>query len=134
DFNKVLWSCLSWDPSMSVEEITREYSRYFIGAKHQEQFARGLRDLEKDWVGRLLTNTVVDQTLELFQTMEKEATPQEKLNWRFQEGLYRAYYDGYIRGRLVHETMLEQEAIAALKEAPRSGALAAIDRAEKILE
>jgi len=134
DFNKVLWSCLGWDPSMTAEQITREYSRYFISNKDEQEFARGLLELEKDWVGKLSTNTAVDQTLLLFQALEKQATPQEKLNWRFQEGLYRAYYDGYTRARLLYETRLEQEALAVLKTAPQAGALAAVDQAQKILD
>jgi hypothetical protein len=134
DFNKVLWSCLGWDPDMMMEEISREYSRYFIGARHGQEFANGLLGLEKNWTGRLSTNTAVEQTLLLFQSLEKQATPQEKLNWRFQEGLYRAYYDGYIRARLLYETRLEQEALAALKNAPQVGALAAVEQAQKILD
>jgi len=134
DFNKVLWSCLGWDPSMKVEEITEEYSRHFIGQKDGKEFARGLLQLEQDWVGKLLTNTAVDQTLLLFQNLEKQATPQEKLNWRFQEGLYRAYYDGYIRARLIYETRLESEAIEVLKTAERAGSLSSIDQAQKILD
>ena len=100
----------------------------------EQEFARGLLELEKDWVGKLSTNTTVDQTLLLFQALEKQATPQEKLNWRFQEGLYRAYYDGYTRARLLYETRLEQEALAVLKTASQIGALAAIDQAQKILD
>jgi hypothetical protein len=134
DFNKVLWSCLGWDPSMNVEEITQEYSRYFMGQKDGKEFARGLLELEQDWVGKLATNTAVDQTLLLFQNLEKKATPQEKLNWRFQEGLYRAYYDGYIRARLIYETRLESEAIEVLKSAERTGSLASMDQAQKILD
>src|SRR5437867_353684 len=134
DFNKVLWSCLGWDPDMKVEDIAREYSRYFIGARDGEEFARGLLALEQNWVGKLLTNGAVDQTLLLFQALEKQATPQEKLNWRFQEGLYRAYYDSYTLARLLYETRLEQEALAVLKTAPQAGALAAIDQAQKILD
>jgi len=134
DFNKVLWSCLGWDPSMKVEEITEEYSRHFIGQKDGKEFARGLLQLEQDWAGKLSTNTAVDQTLLLFQNLEKQATPQEKLNWRFQEGLYRAYYDGYIRARLIYETRLESEAIEVLKTAKRAGSLASIDQAQKILD
>src|SRR2546425_2820620 len=72
DFNKVLWSCLGWDPDMNVEEICREYSRYFIGARQGDEFARGLLALEQNWVGRLLTNSAVDETLVLFQTLEKQ--------------------------------------------------------------
>ena len=133
DFNKVLWSCLGWDPDMKEEAIAREYGRYFIGGRDGDEFARGLLDLEQDWVGRLQTDSTVEQTLLLFQGLEKQATPQEKLNWRFQEGLYRAYYDGYIRARLIYETKLEEETIAVLKTAPQIGALSAVDQAEKIL-
>ena len=78
------------EPEMKIEQIAREYSQYFIGEKDAEDFARGLMALEQNWVGRLLTNNAVEQTLLLFQALEKQATPQEKLNWRFQEGLYRA--------------------------------------------
>src|SRR5205085_10280432 len=113
---------------------TREYSRYFIGARQGDDFARGLLQLEQDWVGKVATNTTIDQTLLLFQMLEKQATPQEKLNWRFQEGLYRAYYDGYIRARLIYETRLELEAIDVLKTARQSGALSAVDKAEAILD
>jgi len=66
--------------------------------------------------------------------MEKDATPQDKLNWRFQQGLYRAYYDAYIRRRLIYETKLEDRAMDVLKNAKQLGSLAAIDQAEAILD
>jgi hypothetical protein len=47
-----------------------------------------------------MMNESVYKTLRIFQEMEKDATPQEKLNWRFQQGLYRAYYDAYIKRRI----------------------------------
>jgi hypothetical protein len=133
DFNKVLWSCLGWDPAMPVEAITREYSRYFISGRFEESFSRGLLALEENWVGPLRQNEGVETTLRRFQEMERAATPQDRLNWRFQQGLYRAYYDAYLRARLIHETGLEEQARAALKSAPQSGALAAVARAEEIL-
>jgi hypothetical protein len=134
DFNKVLWSCLGWDPEMKVEDITREYSRYFISGRFEESFSRGLLALEENWVGPLRQNDGVEKTLRLFQEMERTATPQDKLNWRFQQGLYRAYYDAYIRARLIYEIGLEEQARAALKSARESGALAALGRAEQILD
>ena len=36
------------------------------------------------------------------------------LNWRFQQGLYRAYYDAYIKQRLMYETGLMADAKAVL--------------------
>jgi len=134
DFNKVLWSCLGWDPDMKVEDIAKEYSRYFISKRYEDKFARGLFGLERNWVGPLKDNDGVYETLKLFQEMETDATPQDKLNWRFQQGLYRAYYDAYIKARLGYETELEKQAMDVLKNAGQLGSLAAIAKAEAILD
>jgi hypothetical protein len=76
----------------------------------------------------------VSETLRIFQEMEREATPQEKLNWRFQLALYRAYYDAYTRRRLIYETELEEKAMDVLRAAERVGAEQALNRAEAILD
>ena len=49
-------------------------------------------------------------------------------------GLYRAYYDAYIKMRLPFETKLEKEAIEVLKNAKDLGSLVAMKRAEEILD
>ncbi|MHC4805666.1 MAG: hypothetical protein ACYTBX_05305 [Planctomycetota bacterium] len=134
DFNKVLWSCLGWDPDMKVEDVATEYSRYFISPRYEQKFAEGLFGLERNWVGPLKDNDDVYRTLKLFQEMEKNATPQDKLNWRFQQGLYRAYYDAYVKARLYYETELEKQAMEVLNKANQIGALKAVDEAEAILD
>lgn len=134
DVNKIVWSSLGWDPEKPVIEILREYGRYFIGPDFEEGFARGLLALEENWRGPLLTNSAVNTTLQQFQTMEKEASPVLLSNWRFQEGLYRAYYDAYERSRLLNETALEDRAMAALRSAKRIGAMKAMTEAERILD
>ena len=134
DVNKVIWSSLGWDPNRDVETILREYSRYFIGRRFEDAFTEGLVGLEENWAGPLAQNDVVYETLKRFQEMEKWATPREKLNWRFQQGLYRAYYDAYIKARVHYETELEKEAIEVLGKAPELGSLNAMDRAEAIYE
>ncbi|MHC4528710.1 MAG: hypothetical protein ACYS29_12615, partial [Planctomycetota bacterium] len=96
DVNKFIWACLGWDPDMKVEDILRDYSKYFISGRYAEKFSDGLLGLERNWQGPLLTNVGVYETLKIFQQMERDATPQEKLNWRFQLALYRAYYDAYV--------------------------------------
>ncbi|MHC4637577.1 MAG: hypothetical protein ACYTBV_08760 [Planctomycetota bacterium] len=134
DFNKVLWSCLGWDPAMKVEDIVKEYSRYFISKRYEESFAKGIFALEKNWIGPIKENDGIYETLELFQEMEKNATPQDKLNWRFQLALYRAYYDAYIKVRLHYETELEAQAVEVLKKAKEIGAVNAVNRADAILK
>jgi hypothetical protein len=134
DVNKFVWSGLGWDPNAHVTTILREYSRYFIGDGYVDSFTQGLLALERDWRGRLLTNSGVDTTLQQFQALEKSATPSDLRNWRFQQALYRAYYDGYTRSRLIYETELEARAMEQLRKAPEVGALAAIAGAEAQLE
>jgi hypothetical protein len=56
------------------------------------------------------------------------------LNWRFQQALYRAYYDAYQRTRLLYETQLEERALEQLRAAKRLGSHLAIKEAEAILD
>jgi hypothetical protein len=134
DVNKFVWSGLGWDPKADVHAILRDYSRYFIGPRYTENFAQGLLALEKNWEGPALTNAGIYTTLQQFQSLEKAASPQDRLNWRFQQALYRAYYDAYVRSRLIYETQLEDAAMDHLRQAGRTGALTAVAAAENTLE
>jgi hypothetical protein len=133
DVNKIVWSTLGWSPDADVVEVLRDYSRYFLGPGYADSFAHGLLALEKNWQGLALTNAGIYTTLQQFQALEKAASPQVRLNWRFQQALYRAYYDAFIRSRLLYETQLEDEAMAELRRARRIGALRALGRAEEVL-
>ena len=134
DVNKCIWSALGWDERADVREILREYSRYFIGPAFAERFADGLLALEKNWEGPVLKNAGIDAALKEFRAMEKSAPPSVKLNWRFQQALYRAYYDGYVRTRLKYETDLEAEALARIRESRSLGTMKAMAEAEAILD
>jgi hypothetical protein len=133
DVNKIVWNGLGWNPEASVVEILRDYSRYFIGANYTDSFTQGLLALEQNWVGPLLTNKGVNTTLQQFQTLERQAAPSDLLNWRFQQALYRAYYDAYVRSRLLYENALEEVALERLRDARRTGTLLAMNEAERIL-
>lgn len=62
--------------------------------------------------------------------MERAANPRQLANWRFQQALYRAYYDAYIRARLLQETAAEERAMEALRQQGAEG----IAAAERILD
>jgi len=134
DVNKMIWSALGWDPEARVIDVLRQYSRYFIGERYAEDFAPGLLSLERNWQGPLLANGGVETTLAQFQTMEKAASPAELKNWRFQQALFRAYYDNYVRHRLIWETDLEAQAMERLRAAPACGAFLSMDGAKRILD
>jgi len=133
DVNKFVWSSLGWNPELDITEILSEYSRYFIGSRYETSFARGLRELERNWRGPLETNTSVYSTLDDFREMERGANPATLANWRFQQALYRAYYDAYVRARLIYESDLESKATNELRLAKTDGSLAVVDRASKLL-
>jgi hypothetical protein len=140
DVNKFIWSGLGWNPDASPKSILVDYSRFFIGDDAADNFATGLLALEQNWRGPLASNRQVEVTLAQFQDMERRATPQQRLNWRFQEALYRAYYDAYIHSRLLSENRQEEMATAALARAKRNwpltstGSLKAMEEAESILD
>lgn len=133
DVNKIIWSSLAWNPQQETIDILRQYTRYFIHSAWADELAQVLVALEKNWAGPLLTNTGVFTTLAQVQDMERLAPPHVLANWRFQQILYRAYYDAYIARRLIYETELEQEAMDALRSAAQIGTRLAMEQAEAFL-
>jgi hypothetical protein len=134
DVNKMVWSALGWAPDAKVLDILRQYSRYFIGERYADDFAQGLLSLERNWRGPLRSNDTVGATLKQFQALEQAASPADLRNWRFQEALFRAYYDACVRSRLIWETDLEAQAMERLRAAPTSGVSNALAAAEQILD
>ena len=134
DVNKMVWSRLGWDPDADVTEILREYGRYFIGERTADDFAQGLLALERNWQGPLVTNAGVYTTLRQFQALEAAASPFVLKNWRFQQALYRAYYDAYVRSRLLYDEALEEQANDLLRQAAERSSLLALADAEALLD
>ena len=126
DVNKFIWSGLSWNDQQDVFGILEDYARFFIDPGLSNEFAHGLYSLEQNWRGPLAVNTGVQTTLRQFQAMEQSASPFLKRNWRFQQTLYRAYYDAYTRERLAFETSLEVQALGRLRGACKAGSRVAI--------
>jgi len=134
DVNKMIWSALGWDPEAAVPDILRQYARYFIGERYTDDFAQTLLALERDWQGPLIANQGVDVTLAQMQGLERAASPADLKNWRFQQALFRAYYDAYVRHRLIYETDLEAQAMARLRTAPAIGVARALADAQRLLD
>jgi hypothetical protein len=134
DVNKIVWNAIAWDPESNTLETLRQYGRYFIGPKQAEGFAQGLLALERAWAGPLLGHSSINVTLEQFRDLEQAASPALLQNWRFQQPLYRAYYDAYVKDRLEHETTVELRALSTLRHARETGSLLAMSRAESILD
>jgi hypothetical protein len=132
DGNKVLWTQWSWNSGLSAEEILEEYSRFFLGPQWTQPFAKGLLDLEQNWRGPILRNSQIEATAAEFETMEKDPEA-PKANWRFELALERAHYDLFLKQRLTAETAQQQQALAALNQAPQTGSEKALASAESAL-
>ena len=128
DVNKVLWSQLGWDSGKDPENIVHEYTQFFFGPEVAEEAAQGIFGLEKNWEGPVLENDAIKETLALWKSLE-ENHPELDNNWRWQQLVMRAYYDAYIRDRLVYEKNLEAEAYEILAEADAIGADQAMQKA-----
>jgi len=134
DVNKFIWSEQDWDPEIPVIETLREYCRLFVHPDLGDEMAQGILALERNWDGPLLDNPRVENVLCQWQDMERTVSPDILKNYRFQMGLLRAYYDAYIRARLIHETALEMKARLCLKQAGKNGSIQALNDAEDILK
>ncbi len=133
DVNKALWSALERDPKADVTEVLKEYSRYFIDSRFEQSFAQGLLALEHNWVGPADGHATIMTTLNQFQQIEKASSPQNRTNWRFQQALYRAYYDAYEYQRAVYERTAERSAMFALSRAGKTGWREALASAATVL-
>lgn len=137
DINKAIWSMRGWDPQKDVNEILKEYSRFFFGGNGAALIADGIAALEQNWKGPLAENGGVEATFSFWEKLESDH-PKLKSNWRWQMLLLRAYYDVYTRRRLLYEQLLEQQSNQILATAKKEHikeamdiALATVNKADK---
>lgn len=133
DVNKIVWSDQDWNPETRVIETLFDYARYFISPDFGEEIAQGLMALERNIQGPLLVNDGVLRNFRQWQAMGYKAPKNVQQNFRFQEGLIRAYFDYYEYRRLIYETELEQKAREILGSAKSTGSVIAIKKAEETL-
>ncbi len=134
DINKFVWGDQDWDPNRDVITTLRDYARFFIDPDHADEIAHGFIAQEQNWEGPLASNTQVDVTLQIWRSLEQSVSDEVRANYRFQMGLMRAYYDAYIRQRLINETGLEMQAMESLQAASRTGSMQAMWEAERHLD
>ena len=133
DVNKLVWSGQDWDPQTPAIETLREYARFLIHPDVSEDVAQGILALEGNWQGPLISNKSVEVTLSQWQSMEKQLSPDIVKNYRFQMGLLRAYYDAYIRERLIRETAMESQVRGVLRDPAYKTSRDKIEAAQSIL-
>jgi len=134
DVNKFIWSSQDWNPTTPAIDALRDYAHYFICYSYKDSIAELMLALEKHFRGPLISNPYVQQTLDQWQTLEKNASVEVLANPRFQNGLIRAYFDAYTQQRLRYETNLEQIARNVLQHRKAGESIDAIKTAMTILD
>lgn len=124
DINKAVWSALDFDPDTSLREILEDYARLFFPGCDWVKAADGIFGLEKNWEGAPEENPCIENTLSLFEELQKE-NPTFSENWRFLQCLFRARCDAFIRRKVIFENSL----IAKAKKAAKTD----INKAKEIL-
>jgi hypothetical protein len=120
DINKVIWSMRGWDIDREVRDILVQYSRFFFGYRIEEKVADAILGLEHNWLGPLAINGSVETTLAYWQDLENDNQHLSD-HWRWQMYVLRAYYDAYLRRRLIYEQELEQRANMILRNTKNLG-------------
>ena len=133
DLNKMVWSEFGCNSRTNLDEMLVDYGRVFFGAEHASDVARGLKMLERNLKGAVRDNAGIDETLKVWQRIEKNSGGQLDDNWRFQMYLFRALFDAYIRGRHLAELDYEANAMAALATAAETGVSQALSAARAAL-
>ena len=88
DLNKAVWSGIAANPSTSIEELVRQYSRYHFGADMEEPMTKLLFGLEQNWVGGdIASNTHVLSTLSVASDVVAQLN-ENITDWRMQMYLY----------------------------------------------
>jgi hypothetical protein len=132
NINKIVWSMRGWDPQKDVNEILREYSRFFFSSTVEAAAADGIAALERNWAGPLAQNGGVEATFDFWKKLESDHPALQK-NWRWQMLLLRAYYDAYTRRRLLYEESLEQQANNVLGRVQKENIQTSMDTALAIM-
>ena len=127
DVNKFIWLDQEWNAETPALDTLRDYCGLFIDWNLRDDLAQGLLGEEEALRGPLAQNPRIPATLSQWQTMETQAGPFARDNYRMEMGLIRAYYDAYQQERLCYERYLEQEARRLL------AAGADVDAAERVL-
>jgi hypothetical protein len=118
DFNKWLWFRMLWDPNLALDDIVREYCRYWFGPDAEGSMAEAIylmeRTLERPVIGNGDISRAMDLVLEA-----KGSIPSNLLDrdYRWRIMAQKALLDRYIQLKLERGEELKREASILLDEA-----------------
>ena len=92
DLNKAVWSALEFDPTEPLDEIVRDYARFFMPGADAQKICDGIFGLEDNWQTDPLESPSAKNTYNIFCEILKE-NPELSENWHFLLLYFRACCD-----------------------------------------
>lgn len=113
DVNKMVWSDMDFDPDCDLRTTLLDYARVFLWQAPADRIADAILALEANWIGDPVENPHIESTLEMLESLSAEY-PTLCENWRFNQLLFRASCDAYVRRRRSFDLSLLAEARSLL--------------------
>lgn len=118
DVNKCVWSDMDFFPEVDVRDTLEDYSRLYFPSLPAQEVADRILGLELNWQTDPAENPCIDDNLSAWEALAK-AHPDILENWRFNQCLFRAKCDAYLR----HKRIVELKAVKKAKSEILSGRL-----------
>lgn len=115
DVNKMVWADMDYFPDCDLNETLLDYCRLFFFGADARKLADGILMLELNWQCDPAENPVIDNTLELFNSLRKEY-PFLNNSWRYLQLLLRAECDWILKHRRLFELNLIRKAEKAVNK------------------
>ena len=149
DVNKYVWSIGLWGgdaigPVVWAEHMDilkfglTQYASLLVGLPLLASLVEeGIMALERNWhSGPILLTNQIERTFQIWKEVEENLAPRHMHNWRLNMCLFRAYYDMFIKKRLLEEDGASNAALKVIMSCGKNltmscinKALAAIDKA-----
>ena len=106
DVNKCVWSDMDFFPDVDVRDSLEDYSRLYFPSLPASEVADRILGLELNWQTDPAENPGIDDNLRGWESLAERYPDAVKL-WRFNQCLFRAKCDAYLR----HKRIIELQAI-----------------------
>lgn len=125
DVNKCVWSDMDFFPDTDVRDTLEDYSRLFFPTLPAAEVANRILALELNWQTDPAENPCIDDNLKAWEALAN-SHPKVLGSWRFNQCLFRAKCDAYLRHRRIIE-------LATLKKAKREILSGRLQNAKNLL-
>ena len=110
DVNKCVWSDMDFFPDVDLRDTLEDYSRLYFPGLPAQEIADRILGLELNWQTDPAENPGIDDNLAGWESLAQRFPHALKL-WRFNQCLFRAKCDAFLRHKRIFENRLVKKAV-----------------------